>query len=335
MSRVPSSPDDNPLVPAQSAASANELEALQQLLFGREKRQLDGLQQRLENPVLHAQDVSQVLPRAVTLASARDGQLTTALTPAVESALKASIKRDPSALVNAIFPIIGPAIRKSISELFARLVQSLNQTLEQSFSLRGLKWRLEALRTGRTFGEVVLAHTLLYRVEQVFLIHKPTGLLLRHVSAPHVRPADAEMVSGMLTAIQDFVRDSFRAPAGEALHTLEVGELNVWVESSPAATLAAVIRGQAPYEFRTVLQGALENIHREQSAALESLDGDASAFELAQPHLESCLQAQFAKKLFTSPRTAETHRANLMRKLRLRSQTDLVRFAMRRGLISA
>jgi len=42
-----------------------------------------------------------------------------------------------------------------------------------------------------------------------------------------------------------------------------------------------------------------------------------------------------AKKLFISPRTAETHRANLMRKLGLRSQTDLVRFAIRKGIITA
>jgi DNA-binding NarL/FixJ family response regulator len=43
---------------------------------------------------------------------------------------------------------------------------------------------------------------------------------------------------------------------------------------------------------------------------------------------------EIAKQLFISPRTAETHRANLMRKLSLRSQTDLVRFAIRKGIIS-
>ncbi len=42
-----------------------------------------------------------------------------------------------------------------------------------------------------------------------------------------------------------------------------------------------------------------------------------------------------AEKLFISPRTAETHRANLMRKLGLQSQTDLVRFSIRRGVIEA
>ena len=43
--------------------------------------------------------------------------------------------------------------------------------------------------------------------------------------------------------------------------------------------------------------------------------------------------AEMAEKLFISPRTAETHRTNLMQKLGLQSQTDLVRFAIRRGLI--
>jgi DNA-binding NarL/FixJ family response regulator len=45
--------------------------------------------------------------------------------------------------------------------------------------------------------------------------------------------------------------------------------------------------------------------------------------------------AEIGRSLFISPRTAETHRANLMRKLCLRSQTDLVRYAIRKGIISA
>lgn len=50
---------------------------------------------------------------------------------------------------------------------------------------------------------------------------------------------------------------------------------------------------------------------------------------------EGNTSAEIAAKLFISPRTAETHRANLMRKLNLRSQTNLVRFSIRRGIISA
>jgi DNA-binding NarL/FixJ family response regulator len=44
--------------------------------------------------------------------------------------------------------------------------------------------------------------------------------------------------------------------------------------------------------------------------------------------------AEIADKLTISPRTAETHRTNLMRKLDLKTQTDLTRYAIQRGLIA-
>jgi DNA-binding NarL/FixJ family response regulator len=43
--------------------------------------------------------------------------------------------------------------------------------------------------------------------------------------------------------------------------------------------------------------------------------------------------ATIAKELFISPRTVESHRSNLMKKLSLHSQTDLVRFAIRKKII--
>jgi DNA-binding NarL/FixJ family response regulator len=50
---------------------------------------------------------------------------------------------------------------------------------------------------------------------------------------------------------------------------------------------------------------------------------------------EGLTNSEIAEKLFISPRTAETHRTNLLRKLGLQNQTDLVRFAIRKGLIQA
>ena len=43
--------------------------------------------------------------------------------------------------------------------------------------------------------------------------------------------------------------------------------------------------------------------------------------------------SEVGDRLAISPRTAETHRANMLRKLGLQTQTDLVRFAVSRGLI--
>jgi DNA-binding NarL/FixJ family response regulator len=48
---------------------------------------------------------------------------------------------------------------------------------------------------------------------------------------------------------------------------------------------------------------------------------------------EGHTNAEIADRLSISSRTVETHRANMMRKLALRSQTDLIRYALRRGII--
>jgi DNA-binding NarL/FixJ family response regulator len=57
--------------------------------------------------------------------------------------------------------------------------------------------------------------------------------------------------------------------------------------------------------------------------------------QILQMAAEGLSSSEIALKLFISVRTAETHRANIMGKLNLKSQTDLVRFAIRKGIISA
>ncbi|MBD0327581.1 MAG: OmpA family protein, partial [Pyrinomonadaceae bacterium] len=267
---------------------------LRRLLVGPEQQELVRLRERLdEQDALLPADVGRVLPEAVTLRSRKDRKITQALMPTVEEAIGISVKKNPQTLIDALFPVIGPAIRRAISEALTGMVQTMNQSLEHSLSVQGLRWRLEAWRTGKSFGEVVLLHTLLYRVEQVFLIHRETGLLLQHVTASNVAAQDADMVSGMLTAIQDFVHDSFNAPEGDQLETLQVGELTVWIEQGPLAILAGVIRGTAPQELRDVFRSTIESIHLQYHDALAEFSGDAASFDATRPLLEDCLESQF------------------------------------------
>lgn len=276
--------------PSNGSDKFNEL---RNILFP-ERDQFDSLKERFENPEVLAENVSRILPDAVRIRSGRDEDLTQALSPSVEKAIRISVQKDPRPLVDAIFPVMGPAIRKAISAAIAGLIQSLNQTLEYSLSFRGLKWRWEAIRTGKSFAEIVLLHSLLYRVEQIFLIHRESGLLLQHVST--MRSESADLISGMLTAIQDFVRDSFHVQETEMLETMQVGELNVWIEQGPYATLAAVIRGNAPKDLRSLFQSTLERIHLEKGKALQNFQGDTSTFESIRGSLEDCLVSQYQEQ---------------------------------------
>ena len=269
-----------------------EIASLRRILWGREQHRLMALQARLEDPVTRAEDIGEVLPQ-VLVQHAHDPNLARALTPPLERAITASVKRNPTPLADALFPVMGPAIRKAVAASLASMLDSLNRTLEHAVSWRSIQWRIEAMRTGRSFGEIVLLKTLLFRVEQVFLIERESGLLLQHVHSGAAGLQDADMISGMLSAIRDFVRDSFRVAETEALESLKVGNLSVWIEAGPRAVLAAVIRGTAPAEYRRRLQIAIETVHLEFASELESFDGDTSAFSLSRPTLETCLQTEY------------------------------------------
>lgn len=281
--------DEHP--PGEPAAAADFAE-LRALIVGPEQRQLRTLQSRLDDPATQARDVSRVLPTAMLLRK-DDPQMTRALAPTVEEAITASVRRNPRPLADALFPIFGPAIRKAIAASLSGMLESLNQTLEHSLSWRAVQWRVTALRTGRSFAEVVLLNTLLYRVEQVFLIARDSGLLLQHVKNSAVTGSDADMVSGMLTAIRDFARDSFSVSEHEGLDALRVGDLSVWIEQGPHAIVAAVVRGTAPPELRVRLQEAVEHVHARMGDALAEFNGNAEPFEAVRPTLEGLLEAQF------------------------------------------
>jgi two-component system, NarL family, response regulator NreC len=76
-------------------------------------------------------------------------------------------------------------------------------------------------------------------------------------------------------------------------------------------------------------------IERARAASLDPHDTlTAREREVLQLTAEGKTGPEIAARLHISQRTVENHRANLMRKLLLKNQSELVRYALRRGLIS-
>jgi outer membrane protein OmpA-like peptidoglycan-associated protein len=281
---------------ARPPDSVEELDRLRRLLIGAERDEIARIKARLDEMGLTVEELSELLPAAIEARNKRDNRLGEALSPTIEQSLRASVQRNPRALVDAIFPVMGPAIRKAIAEAMSGLIQSLNTAIQHSLSWRGMKWRVEALRAGESFATVVLRHTLVYKVDQVFLFHRETGLLLCEAIDREALQQNPDLVSAMATALKDFARDSFNTGEVEDLSVFQVGEQVVRVEQGPRAIIMALVQGHAPNEVRTVLQSVVEAVHQDLAQELDTFEGDAGPFEAARPLLERALQMRVAQQ---------------------------------------
>ncbi len=273
-----------------------ELASLRQLLFAREIALLEEVVRNQKEKGFNTEKVSEVLAESITLRAAKDRQLNIALEPVVDDILKKSLSRRKDDFVKLLFPLIGPVIRKSISEALLSMLSNMSQSLEDAFSWRGLRWRFESWRSGKPFNEIVLLHSIIYRVEQIFFIHSETGLLLSHVVNEKVPVQDADMVSGMLTAIQDFVQDSFSGNEDNNLHSLYMGDISLIIEKNDMAYIACVVRGTPPADFRTSLQDSFDMMLVEYAGPLAEFSGDTSPFLTAVRYLQPLLLSRYAKE---------------------------------------
>lgn len=266
-----------------------ELRSLRQLFVEPERARLEHLERPL-SPEL----VGDLLPEALAHASqARGDGLATAIDQPVTSALRNLARRTPELFGEMLAPTIGTAVRRAVATALAAILERVNRVIERSLSLRSFAWRLEARRCGRPFAEVMLAHTLLYRVEWVVLIHTETSLVLEQATVEDT-PPPLDQMSAMLQAINAFVSDAFRPTVpGADLQSLEVGDLTVWIERDPAVTLAAAIRGVAPVELRGTFRQTLERARTLHHAGIAEPCPDLGKLADLHPLLADCLQQRY------------------------------------------
>lgn len=276
----------------QEQVLQQDLDELRSILTGMDQKELEKIKAWLTDVDAFAEDISVAIPLSIKQLVQKRIVLPETLLPIIEEAIESSVLSNPQKLANALFPIMGPAIRKAVAEDLKKMIDSLNRTLESSFSPKRWGWRLQSVFSGRSYAEIVLSHSLLYRVQQVFLIHKRTGIMLQHVVDDSTTAKDPDLISAMLTAINDFVQDSMGVKKDENVESIQVGGYNVWIEQGPHAILAGIVEGNPPLELRETFKQAIEKIHLDLSRSLVHFDGDVSAFDENKDQLMLCLQKQ-------------------------------------------
>lgn len=283
--------------PASRVDPSEQVERLRTLLLGPEADQV--IQRLVEKDQTTL--VTEVISEALEQRATKDDSLAQSLSSVVDAAIDTSIKEHPDRITNVIFPVMGPAIRKAVAAALQEMVQNLNQVLSEGLSFRSWRWRIQAWRAGKRYAEYVLIKSLQYRVEQVLLIHRETGLLLQDVCLPQVEREDPELVSAMLTAINDFACDAFHKDQQQCIDSIRFGEYTLIIVAGPFAMLAGAVRGTPAAEVTTTLSEIIEKIHLDHAARLVGFDGDKTQLEPVQSLLKTGLLQKKAEARHSVP----------------------------------
>jgi hypothetical protein len=151
-----------------------------------------------------------------------------------------------------------------------------------------------------------------YSIEEVFLVDN-AGVLLVHLSKGESKAIDAKLVSGMLTAVQEFVKDSFMSNNNDmgdikldegALGKLEYGDFKIVIERGQNTFLSAVIAGYDNKRLRKRLKDVVEEFETKYSTVLADWDGDMAKFDGAEVIVGRLLKSPSASKEISDDATS-------------------------------
>jgi len=107
-------------------------------------------------------------------------------------------------------------------------------------------------------------------IEEIFLIYQD-GRLIAHETR-RLKPMDADVISSMLSAVQDFVKDSFSEEKDATLDRLDFGDLSIVLAGGKFVFIAAVV-SEEPAGIRKRLQEAVLELEERYRDSLEHWDG--------------------------------------------------------------
>ncbi len=128
-------------------------------------------------------------------------------------------------------------------------------------------------------------------IDDVFLLYRD-GILIKHETRRLKPDIDTDILSGMLTAVQSFVKDSFRSEEGE-LDELTFGEMHILIGRGKWLILAAMVQGDGTNDMRPEIEKCIEEMEAKHAALIESWDGNMSIAKTLSPFIKKLIRSEY------------------------------------------
>ena len=130
-----------------------------------------------------------------------------------------------------------------------------------------------------------------FMVEAVYLVYND-GRLMNHALAEE-QQTDAEILTSMLSAVNDFVADSLGKKGN--IGNMQFGDNTIVIEKGKDCYIAAMTYGSPSSEFRSAVKKGVSKVQREHMKNLKKWNGDVSLFDNCNTDLVKVILQSTAK----------------------------------------
>jgi hypothetical protein len=114
-------------------------------------------------------------------------------------------------------------------------------------------------------------------IEDLFLIHR-NGMLIEHHTRRLRLTVDHDILSGMLTAILEFARETFAYEGEGGLKKMDLGERTIFLNRGEHVTIAIVVRGEEPEDMSVAMSKLIKDIE-ERYPEIKNWDGTVGEYK--------------------------------------------------------
>jgi len=131
-------------------------------------------------------------------------------------------------------------------------------------------------------------------IDEIFLM-TPDGLLLKHYTR-RLRPdQDEDILAGMLTAVQTFIKESFDESGGR-LKEIKFENYDIVISHSKHVVIAAIISTKKPEKLRNQLKLVTEDIEHRYGKKLINWSGDRAELGEVDVLMKRLLSGKYSRK---------------------------------------
>lgn len=132
-------------------------------------------------------------------------------------------------------------------------------------------------------------------VDEIFLM-TPDGRLLKHYTR-RLRPdQDEDILAGMLTAVQNFIRESFDESGGR-LKEIRFEHYDIVISHSKNVVIAAIISTKKPEKLRMQLTMVTDDLEKHFGSKLKNWAGDKADLTGVDIIMKKLLSGRYRKSL--------------------------------------